>query len=203
MFKDITKLMRNAFFLLILFTILTGIIYPLILTGIAQLLFPLKANGSFIEQNGKIIGSAFIGQYFDSPNYFWGRPSATSPFPYNAASSLASNMGPLNPLFLTIVKERVNRLQKLDPTNHAFIPIDLVTASGSGLDPEISPLAAYYQIPRIAKVNHIREQDIEVLLQGLIKNRTLGFLGEPRVNVLELNIALDKLRMMHATSQPR
>jgi len=203
MFIDALKQIKIGLILLVLFTVFTGLIYPIVVTGIAQLFFPWKANGSLVEQNGKIIGSSLIGQSFNSPNYFWGRPSATSPYPYNAASSSGSNMGPSNPTFLETIKDRVNHLKQSNPKNNNLIPVDLVTASGSGLDPEISPLAAFYQVPRIAQESHISENEIETLINGLIKNRTLGILGEPRINVLELNIALDKLRNAHgrATSQ--
>lgn len=172
-------------------TILTGLLYPFSITGIAQLLFPEKANGSLIQQGDTMIGSRFIGQAFSSPRYFWGRPSATHPYPYNGASSSGSNFGPTNPNFLAIVKERTQRF--MTAHHHHIIPVDLVTASGSGLDPEISPQAAFYQVTRIAKVRNMPESDIHTLIQQHIQPRTLGFLGEPRVNVLELNLALDKL----------
>jgi K+-transporting ATPase ATPase C chain len=189
--------------LLVLFTVFTGLIYPAIVTGVAQLFFPWQANGSLVERDNKIIGSALIGQSFDSPNYFSSRPSATAPYPYHAAASSGSNMGPSNPAFLETVKDRINHIKQFNPKNNRLIPVDLVTASGSGLDPEISPLSAFYQVPRIAETSHIPEREIEILINGLIKNRTLGILGEPRVNVLALNIALDNLRSAHgrATSK--
>jgi len=194
MLNDALRQIKVAFLVLILFTIMTGLIYPLVVTGFAQLFFPWQANGSLIEQNDKIIGSALIGQSFDSPDYFWGRPSATSPYPYNAEASSGSNMGPSNPSFLETVKERALAIKKSDLENHLLIPVDFVTASGSGLDPEISPLAAYYQVPRIAKAHRISEEAIRELIQNQIKNRTFILLGEPRVNVLQLNIALNNLR---------
>ncbi|HHF7353264.1 TPA: potassium-transporting ATPase subunit KdpC [Legionella anisa] len=193
------KQIKTALMVLLIFSLLTGLIYPAVVTALAQIFFPYQANGSLLQRDGIPIGSALIGQYFDTPNYFWGRPSATTPFPYNAASSSGSNMGPSNPEFLAIVKKRVNRLHQYDLDNphkisKQLIPVDLVTASASGLDPEISPLAAYYQIPRIAKARHISEQEIQELVNQLIKKRTLHLLGEPRINVLELNLALDHLR---------
>ena len=186
------KQIRTAFIFLIFFTLLTGFIYPVLITGLSQLLFPKLANGSLIIQNRNRIGSLLIGQSFTDAKYFWGRPSATSPFPYNAASSAGSNLGPSNPNFLQLVKDRTENLKK-DADSSALVPVDLVTASGSGLDPDISPLAAFYQVPRIAKVRHIPPQDIHSLIQKFIKRRFLGILGEPRVNVLQLNLALDQL----------
>jgi K+-transporting ATPase ATPase C chain len=194
MYAAAMKQIKTAFILLILFSLLTGVIYPLLVTGMAQILFPYQANGSLIINNGKIIGSQLIGQSFTSPGYFWGRPSATTPYPYNAANSTGSNMGPSNPDFIKLVYSRVDTIRQADPENRDRIPVDLVTASGSGLDPEISPLAAYYQVPRIAKARGMSEQDIQSLIQQLTKNRTFGILGEPRVNVLNLNIALDSLQ---------
>lgn len=186
------KQIKTAFILLALFTILTGLIYPAIVTGLAQLLFSWQANGSMIEQNGQMRGSLLIGQSFSDPKYFWGRPSATSPYPYNAENSSGSNLGPSNPAFLTAVKNRVSSLHKADPENHHLIPVDLVTASASGLDPEISPLAAYYQAHRIAKARGISEMEVLILIQRSIRNYFNGMLGEPRINVLQLNLALDK-----------
>lgn len=191
MFKETMSQIRTATVLLILFTLLTGLIYPTILTVIAQLLFPKQANGSLIEQNGKMIGSELIGQSFTDPKYFWGRPSATTPFPYNGESSSASNLGPSNPNLLMIVKERVSYLHQAAQQNNTLVPVDLVTSSGSGLDPEISPLAAFYQVSRVAKARNVSEEELQKLIRNQIKNRTLLILGEPRVNVLELNMALD------------
>ena len=201
MLKEVMKQLKVSILFLIFFTLLTGLVYPFVVTGIAQLIFPWQANGSLIKNSGSIL----IGQSFNSTNYFWGRPSATLPYPYNAANSSGSNMGPSNPSFLASVQERVKRLQQSDATGHHLIPVDLVTASGSGLDPDISPLAAFYQVARIAKANHLPENEIENIINHLIKNRTLAILGEPRVNVLELNMALDQLRSAHgrATTQSR
>ncbi len=194
MLANIIKQIRTAVILLILFSILTGLIYPLVVTGLAQLLFPWQANGSIIQQNGKVVGSALIGQAFTDPKYFWSRPSATTPFSYNAENSSGSNLGPSNPDFLSAVRERVANLHKADPQNQNLIPVDLVTASGSGLDPEISPVAAFYQAHRIAVARGLPEKDIHELIEGLIKKRTFRILGEPRVNVLELNLALTRHR---------
>ncbi len=177
-----------------LFTIITGLAYPLIVTGIAQLLFPGPANGSLIRSDGKILGSRLIGQPFSDAKYFWSRPSATSPFPYNAGSSSGSNYGPLNPAYLDSVARRVHDLRQADPGNVNPIPVDLVTASGSGLDPHISVASALYQLPRVARIRGIREGRLRLLVDRLTEGRQWGFLGEPRVNVLELNLALDTLR---------
>lgn len=187
----IGKQIKSALLILILFTLLTGIIYPAVVTGIAQLFFHWRANGSLLTENSKLIGSKLIGQSFTDPKYFWGRPSATSPYPYNAENSGGSNMGPTNTVFLATIKKRVLDLQQADPQNLQAIPVDLVTASASGLDPEISPLAAFYQVPRIAKARNKSELQIQQLVQQLIEPRFLGIIGEPRVNVLQLNIALD------------
>lgn len=187
------KQIKTACILLLSLTLLTGLVYPLIVTGIAQFLFPWQANGSLVEQNGQIIGSLLIGQSFTSPDYFWGRVSATSPYPYNAVNSSGSNMGPSNPDFLSAVNSRAESLHKADPRNHQLIPVDLVTASGSGLDPDISPLAAFYQVHRIAKARHLSEQTVKELVTSQIKKRPGVILGEPRINVLALNLALDHL----------
>ncbi|RUR19093.1 potassium-transporting ATPase subunit KdpC [Legionella sp. km535] len=202
MFKEAVRQIRTAFILLVLLTVLTGLIYPLLVTGVAQFLFPWQANGSIISQDGKPVGSLLIGQSFTSPGYFWGRPSATPLFPYNGEASSGSNSGPSNPSFLLTVKERVAELKKLDSESNNLVPVDLVTASGSGLDPEISPLAARYQIPRIANARHIPEQVLEDLVQKHIEHRTFYLLGEQRVNVLKLNLALDNLRMSYGQSTP-
>jgi potassium-transporting ATPase KdpC subunit len=194
MLMDALKQIKISLVLLGFFTLFTGLIYPIAVTGIAQLFFAHTANGSLIEQNNKIIGSLLIGQFFDSPKYFWGRPSATSPYSYNAANSSGSNMGPSNPLFQAAIRTRANYLKQVNPEKNKLIPVDLVTASASGLDPEISPLAAFYQVSRIAQVRHLPEKEIESLITELIKNRLFSILGEPRVNVLQLNIALDNLR---------
>lgn len=202
MVTEALKQIKTACIFLFLFSVLTGLIYPTFVTVLAQLLFPHQANGSLLKYNGETIGSILIGQYIDAPNYFWGRPSATSPFPYNAANSSGSNMAPSNPNYLATVQKRITILRQDDPEQHnevseQSVPVDLVTASASGLDPEISPLAALYQVPRIAKARNIPEQEIQTLIQQLIKIRTLYFLGEARINVLELNLALDQLRSAH------
>lgn len=186
------KKIKTAFILLIIFTLLTGLIYPGIVTCLAQWLFPWQANASLIQQNGKAIGSQLIGQSFTDAKYFWGRPSATTSILYDAANSSGSNSGLTNPDFLKTVRERVAYLQQADLKNHDLIPVDLITASASGLDPEISPLAAFYQVPRISRIRHVPAQKIEALIYSFIKQRLWGVLGEPRVNVLLLNLALDK-----------
>jgi K+-transporting ATPase ATPase C chain len=193
MFSLAIKQLKTALILLLLLTLLTGFIYPMLVTAIAQILFPWRANGSLIEQNGKVVGSLLLGQTFTESKYFWGRPSATTPYPYNAASSSGSNFEPLNTDFIVQLKQRVALLQRVDSKNKQAIPVDLVTASGSGLDPDISPAAAFYQADRIAKVRHLPEELINNLIQKSIVPKTLGSLGEPRVNVLDLNLILDQL----------
>jgi K+-transporting ATPase ATPase C chain len=185
-------LVRNAVSILLVMTVITGIAYPLLATGVAQLLFPHQANGSLIEQHGEPIGSELIGQYFDDPKYFWGRPSATTPKPYNGAASNGSNLGPSNPALRDAVQQRIEALHKADPGNTAPVPVDLVTASASGLDPEISPAAAQYQVARVAHMRHMRVEQVQALVAEFTRGRQLGVLGEPRVNVLQLNLALDK-----------
>jgi K+-transporting ATPase ATPase C chain len=182
---------RPALVLLIVLSVLTGLIYPAVVTGIAQLVFPRQANGSLIVRDGQVVGSSLIGQPFDDPRYFWGRPSATSPFPYNAAASSGSNQGPTNPALSDAVKRRVEALRAADPGNTAPVPVDLVTASGSGLDPHISPAAALYQVSRVARVRKLDESAVRQLVEQHIEGRQLGVLGEPRVSVLTLNRALD------------
>jgi K+-transporting ATPase ATPase C chain len=194
MTNELLRQMRPAVVLLLLFTFLTGVIYPLAVTGLAWMLFPSAANGSLIVKDGRAIGSRLIGQPFDDPKDFWGRPSATSPFPYNAASSSGSNLGPLNPELAEAVKSRVEALRAIDPSEQARIPVDLVTASASGLDPHISPAAAFYQVHRVAAARGLPDPDVNALIERHIEPRTLGVLGEPRVNVLLLNLALNDLR---------
>jgi len=176
---------------ILIFTLMTGVIYPLVVTGVAQLVFPRQANGSLIVRNGQSVGSELIGQPFDDPKYFWGRPSATSPFPYNAAASSGSNQGPGNPVLMDAVQDRIADLKGVDPTNTQLIPVDLVTASASGLDPHISLEAALYQVPRVARERNMSEANIRALVTKYTEGRQFGFLGEPRVNVLELNLTLD------------
>jgi potassium-transporting ATPase KdpC subunit len=182
----------SAFLCVLVLTGLTGLAYPLLVTGLANVIFPRQASGSLVTHNGRAIGSALIGQPFSDPKYFWGRPSATAPFPYNAALSTGSNLGPTNPDLASQVKARIEALRAADPGNEAPVPVDLVTASASGLDPHISPAAAYYQVRRVAKARGISEEEVWRLVTSQIQGRTLGCLGEPRVNVLELNFALDR-----------
>jgi len=174
-----------------LLSVLLGLIYPLAVTGIAQVAFPHQANGSVMTAGGQPAGSALIGQPFDDPKYFWGRLSATGPFPYNSASSSGSNYGPLNPALVAAAQARIDALKAADPGNPAPIPVDLVTASGSGLDPQISVAAALYQVPRVARARHMDEDAVRALVAQYTEGRQLGFLGEPRVDVLPLNLALD------------
>lgn len=187
-----SRLIRNAVSMLLVMTLVTGIAYPLLATGVAQALFPHQADGSLIEKNGKPVGSELIGQYFDDPRYFWGRPSATAPQPYNGTASNGSNLGPTNPALREAVQQRIDALRKADPDNTAPLPVDLVTASASGLDPEISPAAAQYQVARVARMRHMRVEQVQALVAKFTQGRQLGLLGEPRVNVLRLNLALDK-----------
>ncbi len=189
-----TTHIRAAFLLLFILTLLTGLLYPLAVTGVAQLLFPRQANGSQIVRNGQPVGSSLIGQPFDDPKYFWGRLSATSPYPYNGAASSGSNLGPTNDALLKAVKERADALHAADPGNTAPVPVDLVTASGSGLDPHISPAAADYQVRRVANARGMTESAVHTLVDQSTDGRQLGLLGEPRVNVLFLNLALDATR---------
>jgi potassium-transporting ATPase KdpC subunit len=183
--------LRPAIIVLVLFTLLTGLGYPLLVTGIAQVVFPAQANGSLIVRDGKPVGSALIGQPFDDPKYFWGRLSATAPFAYNAGASTGSNLGPTNPAFHAAAKARIDALREADPDNKAPIPVDLATASGSGLDPHITPAAAFYQVRRVAKTRGLDEGRVRQLVEAHVEGRQLGILGEPRVNVLRLNLALD------------
>ena len=186
-----TAHLRPALVSLLFFTLITGVAYPLLVTGIAQVGLPDQANGSLIVKDGKVVGSALIGQPFDDPRYFWGRPSATSPFPNNAGASSGSNLSPTNPALISAVQGRVDALRAADPTNQAAVPVDLVTASGSGLDPHISPAAALYQVPRVARERKVSPEAVAELVERHTEGRFLGLLGEPRVNVLALNLALD------------
>ncbi len=186
--------LRISVITLALFTLLTGLAYPLAVTGMAQLIFPYQAKGSLMQRDGKVIGSELIGQSFTDAKYFWGRPSATVPFPYNAAASSGSNLGPTNPALEQAVKARIETLQSADPGNDAPIPVDLVTASASGLDPHISVAAALYQATRVARERSMSEAQVRLLIAQYTEAPQFGFLGEPRVNVLRLNLALDGLQ---------
>jgi K+-transporting ATPase ATPase C chain len=188
--------LRISIIAIIVFTCLTGILYPLAVTCLAQLIFPKKANGSMIVKDGKTFGSELIGQPFSDPKYFWSRLSATSPFAYNAAASSGSNYGPINQAYLDGVKKRVQDLKAADSLNTQLIPADLVTASGSGLDPHISIAAALYQLPRVARIRNLKQDRIRSLVDQYTEGRQLGFLGEPRVNVLNLNLALDETQSL-------
>ena len=185
--------LRPVFMVFLLLTFVTGIAYPLLVTGVAQLVFPEEAKGSLIRSEGGYAGSELVGQPFDEPKYFWGRPSATPDFPYNSAFSSGSNLGPSNPALMETVKARVEALQKTDPGNKSPIPIDLVTSSGSGLDPHISPAAAIYQISRVVRVRGLSADQVRRLVDQFTEPRQWGFLGEPGVNVLKLNRALDRI----------
>ncbi len=186
------KHLKPAIILFGLLTLLTGVIYPLLVTGLAQWLFPIQANGSLMtDAQGKVTGSALIGQAFNDPKHFWGRPSATAPFPYNAGASSGSNLGPTNPALIDGVKARLQTLKDADPGNKAPVPVDLITGSASGLDPHISPAAADYQINRVAKARNIKPENLRTLVAAHTQSRQWGFLGEARVNVLTLNLALD------------
>ncbi len=192
--------LRPAFMMLLVLTVITGVIYPLAVTGIAQLVFPHQANGSLITINGKTYGSELIGQQFDDPKYFWGRLSATGDFPYNAfnaktlTGSSGSNYGPLNPALTKAAQARIDALKAADPANTLPIPVDLVTASGSGLDPHISVAAAQYQVHRVAAARGMSDDQVNSLVNQYTQGRQFGFLGEPVVNVLKLNLALDGLK---------
>ncbi len=187
-------LLRPAIVLFVLLTLLTGIVYPLLVTVLARLLFPAEAAGSLIQRDGRAVGSSLIGQNFADPGHFWGRPSATTPQPYNGTASNASNLGPLNAALTDAVKERIAALRAADSGNPGPIPVDLVTASGSGLDPHISVAAADYQAVRVARVRALPLPRVQALIAAHTAGRLLGVIGEPRVNVLELNLALDALK---------
>ena len=186
--------LRPALVLFLLLTVLTGFLYPLVVTGVAQLLFPARAAGSIVTRDGHAVGSRLIGQSFGDPKYFWSRPSATTPQPYNGTASTGSNLGPLNPALRDAIRSRVAALRAADPGNSAPVPIDLVTASGSGLDPEISLAAANYQAARVARARGLAAGRVQALIAQHAEGTLLGVLGEPRVNVLELNLALDALK---------
>ena len=189
-----SKLLRQSILMLVLLTVVTGVAYPLLVTGLAQVLFPRQANGSLIVKDGKAVGSGLIGQEFSDPKYFWGRISATTPNPYNGGSSSGSNLGPTNPALVEAAKQRIAALRAADPGNTAPVPVDLVTASASGLDPEISPAAAQYQVARVARLRGLSTVEVAAQVAAHTRGRQLGVLGEPRVNVLQLNLALDALQ---------
>jgi len=191
------NLLRPTLVLFTAMTLITGIAYPVIVTAIGQAVFPRQANGSILERDGKPVGSELIGQQFDAPGYFWGRLSATTPNPYNAQNSGGSNLGPTNPALVDEVKGRILALHAADPTNTAPIPVDLVTSSGSGLDPDISPAAAAYQASRVAKARGLTLDQVYRAIEQNTSGRQLLVLGEPRVNVLRLNLALDRIQTMH------
>jgi K+-transporting ATPase ATPase C chain len=184
-------MIRSALVLLAAFTLLCGLAYPALVTGIAQVAFPSRANGSPVVVDGRTLGSELVGQAFDEPRYLWGRPSATAPAPYEGRASTGTNQGPLNPALAEAVKARVEALRAADPGNTAPIPVDLVTASGSGLDPHVSPAAAFYQVPRVARARGIPEADVRAIVTRHVEPPLLGLLGAPRVNVLAVNVELD------------
>jgi K+-transporting ATPase ATPase C chain len=192
--SELLKELRTSVVALGVLTVLTGVAYPVVVTGLAKVAFAHQASGSLIVKDGKVLGSSLIGQPFDDPKYFFSRLSATSPTPYNASSSSGSNLGPTNPALHDAVKARIDALQALDPDNHALIPVDLVTASASGLDPDISPAAAEYEAARVARVRGVPLARVEALVAAHTEGRSLGVLGEPAVHVLELNLALDAMR---------
>ena len=191
-------ILRPALVLFFILTLLTGVAYPLLVTGAAQLLFPDQAGGSLILRDGKPVGSSLIGQNFTDPGHFWGRPSATGPMPYNASASSGSNQGPLNPALVDAVKGRIDALRAADPGNAGPVPVDLVTASASGLDPHISPAAARYQAARVARVRGLPLEKVQQLVTQETESPLFGLLGEPRVHVLRLNLALDALKRVNA-----
>jgi len=194
----VVRELKVSLVMLLVLAIVTGVIYPLVVTGIGRLVFPRASVGSLIERDGRVVGSRLIGQPFDDPRYFWGRPSATVLVPYDAAASSGSNVGPTNPAKFEAIKARVDRLRAADPGQAAPIPIDLVTASASGLDPDISPAAAAFQVARVARSRGLDEAAVRRLVAAATRERDLGLFGEPRVNVLELNLALDE----RATAKP-
>lgn len=191
------SLLRSSLVMFAAMTLLTGFIYPALVTLAGQAIFPRQANGSLVVRQGKVVGSYLIGQRFDAPYYFWGRPSATAPNPYDPLASGGSNLGPTNPALVDQVKKRIAALRRADPSNTAAIPVDLVTASGSGLDPDISPAAAAYQAGRVARARGLARAQVDALIARYTTGRQFGLLGEPRVNVLRLNLALDDLKPLH------
>jgi potassium-transporting ATPase KdpC subunit len=196
------SVLRSSLLSLLVLTLLTGLAYPLAVTGLAQVLFPRQANGSLLDQGGRIRGSVLIGQPFSDPAHFWSRPSATAPGPYNAGASTGSNLGPSNPALKETAAQRVAALKAMDPENHTPIPVDLVAASGSGLDPQISPAAAFWQAARVARARGLDEARVRELIRRRIEPRTWGILGEPRVNVLLLNQDLDREPSGHGSTAP-
>jgi len=196
------NLLKQALAIWAILTLLTGMIYPLAMTGIGQILFHHTANGSIIEQSGKIVGSELIGQQFSNPGYFWSRRSTTGGMPYNGAASTGSNQGPLNPALFDAVKGRVETLQAIDPNHVGLVPIDLATASGSGLDPHISPSAAEYQLERVASARRVDTAEIRNLVKKATEGRQLGLFGEPRVNVVQLNLLLDQFHPISTSEHP-
>jgi K+-transporting ATPase ATPase C chain len=186
-------LLRRSVVSLLLLAVLTGVVYPLVMTALGHVMFPRRVHGSLLVRGDKIVGSELIGQPFDSPQYFWPRPSATDPVPYHAGASTGSNLGPTNPKLAQAVQERVARLRAADPNNSVPIPVDLVTASGSGLEAFISPAAAAYQLPRVARARGLPAAQVQQLVAANTQARQWGFLGEPRTNVVTLNLALDRL----------
>ncbi|MEX3811595.1 potassium-transporting ATPase subunit KdpC [Paraburkholderia sp. BR13439] len=188
------NLFRPLIVIFAVLTVVTGLAYPAVMTAFGQAAFHQQANGSLIEQNGKVVGSTLIGQQFDAPQYFWGRLSATSPMPYNPQNSGGSNLGPNNPALLDEIKGRLDALKAAGTDMSKPVPVDLVTSSGSGLDPEISPAAAEYQLARVAQARHLAPSDVQALVERYTTGRQFGVLGEPRVNVLKLNLALDEMK---------
>ncbi|MGD9721395.1 MAG: potassium-transporting ATPase subunit KdpC [Pirellulales bacterium] len=190
----VTQVIRPAIIFMVLMTVLTGVVYPLVITGIAQVAFPHQANGSLIYDGDQVVGSELIGQPFDDPKYFWSRPSATGPVPYNAAASSGSNLGPIEPNLTGAFQTRAEALKQADPGNEKPIPVDLITASSSGLDPHITPAAAEYQLARVARVRGLPEDAVRKLIKQHTELRTFELLGEARVNVVKLNLELDKAK---------
>ena len=188
------KMLRSTISIFLVLTLVTGVAYPLVVTGVSHVFMAGKATGSVVTREGRAVGSALLGQSFTSSGYFWGRPSATGPQPNNGAASTGSNLSPTNPALLDAIGARVKALRDADPGNAAPVPVDLVTASASGLDPHISPAAALYQVPRVARTRNLPEARVRALVESQIEGRTFGLLGEPRVNVLKLNLALDALK---------